>query len=440
MTLKELRQQRSQKATRGKAATTEYNTLLAKEDRTEEEDAKLAALDAELTALETEVTQLDASIAREEAASRRGALFATASRIAPAGGGARTIGEPDPERTGGYRHLAEFAVSVRNAQVGGGAIDPRLTAAAPANFHQNGGAAGEGYLVPPEFSQTIWSLTFDGFSLLSAVSPEPTNSNVVGIVKDESTPWGASGVQANWRTEGGKMDASKLGHAGELVSLHELYAFVVASDELLADAPRLNNRLTVKASEAIRWKASDAIAWGDGVGKPKGFMLSEARVTVAKEAGQAAKTIKAENVANQYARLLASGGGRGAFWLANSDILPQLMVMTVGNQLIWTPPVAGFTDAPGGFLLGLPIQFSEHAHTLGTEGDLTLINPDGYYAATKEGGGIDFASSIHLFFDYGLQAFRWTFRLGGQPIMSKPVTPPRSEATKSHFVTLANRA
>lgn len=439
MTLKELRQQRSQKATRGKAATTEYNALAAKADRTEAEETQLAALDAELTALEAEVTQLDASIAREEATSRRGALFATAGRSVPAGAGARTIAEPDPERTGGYRHLADFAVSVRNAQVGG-VVDPRLTAAAPANFHQNGGSSGEGYLVPPEFSQTIWSLTFDGFSLLSAVSPEPTNSNVVGIVKDESTPWGASGVQAQWRTEGGKMDASKLGHAGELVSLHELYAFVVASDELLSDAPRLNNRLTVKASEAIRWKASDSIAWGDGVGKPKGFMLSEARVTVAKDSGQAAKTITPANVANQYARMLASGGGRGAFWLANSDILPQLMVMTIGNQLIWTPPSAGFAEAPGGFLLGLPIQFSEHAQTLGTEGDLTLVNPDGYYAATKEGGGIDFASSIHLFFDYGLQAFRWTFRLGGQPIMSAPVAPPRSGATKSHFVTLANRA
>ena len=47
---------------------------------------------------------------------------------------------------------------------------------------------------------------------------------------------------------------------------------------------------------------------------------------------------------------------------------------------------------------------------------------------------------MHLYFDYGAQAFRWTFRLGGQPHMSAPVTPARSAATKSHFVALAARA
>lgn len=439
MTLKELRQQRSQKATRGKAATEEYNTLNAKADRTAEDDARLAALDTELTALEADVADLDAKIDAEERTARRGALFATAP--APerraAGSTARTTGELNPETTGGYRNIAEFAVSVRNASVNQ-SVDPRL-AALPANYNQNGGTSGEGYLVPPEYSQTIWEHVFGEFSLLSAVAPEPTNSNVVGMVKDESTPWGASGVQAYWRTEGAQMQASKLTQNAELVPLHELYAFVVATDELLADAPRLNDRLTRKASEAIRWKASDAIMWGDGIGKPKGFMNSAAKITISKESGQAADTIVAKNVAKQYSRLL-SGNIAGAFWLANSDTLPELMTLTIANQPIWTPPNAGFQNAPGGFLLGRPVIFSEHSDTVGDEGDITLVDPSGYYAATKQGGGIDFASSIHLFFDYGAQAFRWTFRLGGQPILSAPLTPPRSSGTKSHFVTIEARS
>jgi len=439
MTLKELRQQRALKATRGKAATTEYNTLSAKADRTEEEDAKLASLDSELEALEASVADIDAKILAEETTARRGALFSTgASPERPAALAAARAHTLDPERTAGFNNLAEFAVSVRNAQVGQ-TQDPRLNAALPASYNQNGGQAGEGYLVPMEFREAIWELVFQGDDLLNMVDPEPTNSNVVGITKDETTPWGSSGVQAYWRAEADQMKASKVATKGDLVPLHELYAFVVATDELLNDAPRLNARLMNQASRAIRWKASDSIMWGDGTGKPVGFMNHASMVSVAKEAGQPAKSIVAANVANMYSRL-APGNIAQARWLASPDALPQIMTMVIGSQPIWTPPSAGFAGAPGGYLLGRPVMLTDHADTLGDLGDLTLFDPSGYYAATKAGGGIDFASSIHLYFDYGAQAFRWTFRFGGQPMLSAPIVPPRSTASRSHFVGLAPRA
>ena len=113
--------------------------------------------------------------------------------------------------------------------------------------------------------------------------------------------------------------------------------------------------------------------------------------------------------------------------------------MTIGDQPIWTPPVAGLQQAPGGFLLGLPIKWSEHAETLGTKGDLQLVAPKGYYGISRA-AGIQFASSIHLFFDYGMQAFRWTFRIGGQPYLSAPVAPAKGSNTKSHFVVLETRS
>ena len=443
MTLKELRQQRAQKAARGKAALTEYNTLSAKADRTDDETAKLASLDKELGELEAAVEELDGKIATEEATARRGALFATGASTEQRGGrvaalAAGRANSPDPERTGGFQNLAEFSLSVLNATVGH-TRDPRLDAAAPADVHQNGGSAGEGYLVPADFREAIWELVFQGDDLLNMVQPEPTNSNRVEITKDESTPWGASGVQAYWRAEADQMKASKQATKGATVSLHELYAFVLASDELLTDAPRLSSRLSVRASQAIRWKASEAIMWGDAVGKPEGFMKSAATIQVAKEAGQPGKTIQPLNVANMYSRLAPGNIGQSR-WIANPDVLPQIMVMTIEGQPIWTPPNAGFASAPGGFLLGRPIMLSDHADTLGEVGDLTLFDPAGYYAAQKAGGGIDFASSIHLYFDFGLQAFRWTFRFGGQPMLSAPIQPARGESTRSHFVTLAQRA
>jgi HK97 family phage major capsid protein len=225
--------------------------------------------------------------------------------------------------------------------------------------------------------------------------------------------------------------------SGTLLQLHELFAFVVATDELMSDAPRLNNRITMQAARAINWKASEAVMWGDGNGKPLGFMKSGALVTVAKDSGQAAKTLSIANLANMYARVLRTGGT--PVWVGNADVLPQLIPLTLGNQPAWLPNNQPISGTPEGTLFGRPLFFNEHADTLGNTGDLSLVDLSGYALATKIGGGVDFAASIHLFFDYNMSAFRWTFRVGGQPYLTAPVNPAKGPNTKSHFVTLAAR-
>lgn len=444
MTLKELRQQRSTKAQRGKAATVEFNALSAKAERSAEEETKLAALDTELDTIETEVTALDTQIADEEKKLRRAGLFeAGSTQRAAAGSAARTVNEPTPGM-GGFRSLAELAVSVARAQT---SFDPRLAelnnptlGAAPTNFEQNQGSAGEGFLVPPDFRQQIWELVFAGTDLINMVTPTPTNSNNINIPKDETTPWGAAGVQAVWRAEAGQLTASKPAIGQTNVQLHELAAFVIATSEILDDAPRLNDKLTRQAARAINWVSSEAIFRGDGNGKPLGFMNAGALVTQTKESGQATLTLSVANILKIMSRLYRMGGGN-AFWIANPDILPALGALTIGNNAAWLPLNQGLVDSPyQGTLCGLPIMFSEHAASFTNLGDISLVNLDaGYLWATKAGGGIDFASSIHLFFDYNMQAFRWIFRCGGQPYLSAPITPAQGSNSKSHFVTLQAR-
>ena len=432
--LKKLRQARADKAKAGKTTLDELNALLGKNNATDAEKTQIATLEAEVDSIEKEVADLDQQIAAEEKAVRRATLFGTSSLGGPAR--ATVVNDLNPERTGGFHNLAEFAVSVRNFQVNG-QMDPRL-GAAPTNYQQNQGSGGEGILVPTEFREQIWSMVFDDGNLLGCGNPEPTSGNPVGIIKDETTPWGASGVQAYWRAEGSQMVASKATLTPTVMQLHELYAFVLATQEVLDDAPRLQNRITVQAANAIRWKAFEAVMTGDGNGKPLGFMNSAAMVTVAKEGGQAADTITVPNVLKMYSRLLRMGGR--PMWLANSDTLPQLGQLTIGNVPAWLPlnqPLAGAPD--GGVFLGRPMIFNEHSSTLGDLGDIMAVDLSGYALATKSGGGIDFAASIHLFFDYNIQAFRWIFRLGGQPYLSKPVAPAKGASTKSHFVALEAR-
>ena len=356
---------------------------------------------------------------------------ATETRVT---GGAPRI-EQDPMR--GFDSAADFGRAVKSAGIPGRQLDERLTIlGAPSNTHKEVGSS-DGYMVPPKIASEVANLVMGEESILDKLSPEPTESNTVELPVDESTPWGSTGIQAYWASEGTQMTSSKLATVGRNLSLHKLYAFVNASDELLEDAPRLESRLTIKSAEAIRWKADEAVVNGDGVGKPQGWMGADCLVSVAKETSQTAATVVAGNVLKMRARLL--GNGAGAFWLVHQSVIPQLGLMTIGDQPMWITRDAGLQEAMVGRLLGLPIFVSEHCQVVGTAGDIQLVAPNGYYSAIKQ-GGIKFAASMHLYFDYGLAAFRWTFRLAGQPLLSAAVSQAKGSETLSHFIVTAVRS
>lgn len=393
-------------------------------DLTDDEQARYDATKADIDATRADIA------AMERLAEERRSMQA----LIPAGQNA--VHDTDPTKTHGFKDVAEFASAVRQASVRNGDVDRRLLAA-PTNVHQGGASSGEGYEVPPEYRDAIFEIMTEMDEFGPLVDEEPTSKREVKSIADETTPWGASGVQAAWRSEGTQMSPSKLVTEPRSTTVHELYAFVLATEELLEDGPRLAARITRKAGQAIAWKKNNAMVYGDGVGKPLGWFASAAKIEVAKESGQAADTIVAQNVMKMFSRLLRMPGDR-PFWMANSDCLPQLMSLTIGDRPVWMPP-NGLVDAPGGFLLGLPIRLSEHAKTVGDAGDIQLVNPQGYYALRRDGGP-RFAQSMHLYFDYAIEAFRWTFRFGGRPHLSAPVSPANGTTTKSHFVAVADRA
>jgi len=418
---------------------TEARAIADKGDAaTAEESARLEAILAEGTG---ELAALDKEL------ERFAALHAAERTAVAVPDGSPIIATPAAERDPmcGFANAAEFARAVVSASVQGGRVDERLLirsdrpaiGAAPTGYMtEGGGSAGEGYEVPPQLASEVWSVAFAPDTLAAQLNPEPTDSNAVEIQADESTPWGATGVHAYWRTEGAQLTASKAAEKKRLVKLGELYAYVLAEEELLEDAPRLSARLTTGAGAAIAYKIGDAAFNGNGVGIPLGWMQASCLVSVAKESGQTAATVVAANVAKMYARNINPGRG---IWFVNQDVLPQLMTLSLNNNPIWMPPASGFAGAPGGYLFGRPIQFAEQCQTVGTQGDIQFVDLGGYYSAVKRGGP-KFAESMHLFFDYNLRAFRWIVRFGGQPFLSAAVSPAKGSSTRSHFVALDTRS
>jgi HK97 family phage major capsid protein len=68
-------------------------------------------------------------------------------------------------------------------------------------------------------------------------------------------------------------------------------------------------------------------------------------------------------------------------------------------------------------------------------GDLLLASPSQYALITK--GGVQAASSIHVRFVYDETAFRFVYRVDGQPVWASSVTANDGSSTISPFVALA---
>lgn len=107
-----------------------------------------------------------------------------------------------------------------------------------------------------------------------------------------------------------------------------------------------------------------------------------------------------------------------------------------GGIPVYMPP-NGAAGTPYGTLFGRPVIPVEQASTLGTAGDISLVDLSQYLLIDK--GEVQSASSVHVRFIYGENTFRFTYPVNGQPIWNKAMTPKNGSNTLSPFVTLATR-
>lgn len=348
---------------------------------------------------------------------------------------------------GGFRSFGEFAAAVHAAGVaaanGHQVRDDRLifNTAAPGSSYANESAGADGgFLVPVDFSRTIFQASQTQVdSLLPYTDSTPVEGNGMAFPVDETTPWGTSGIKAYWTSEAAEMAKSKPSFDPMQLRLQKLTCLVPVTDELLADSGAIGSYLNTQTPQAMAWRTNEALWGGDGAGKPRGFFGSGAMVSVAKESGQAAASIVRQNVTKMRARM-SPASYRRAIWMINNDALPQLDELAYGqaatNAAIYNP-VGG--DFGYGMLLGRPVMVTQHNPTVGAQGDIALVDWKSYRTITKS-GGIETATSIHLWFDLGMTAFRAVFRVAGQPAVTKPITPNNGSNTLSPFVVLDVRS
>jgi len=311
-----------------------------------------------------------------------------------------------------------------------------------------------GFLVQKDYVPGILEKVYSTGSLISRVDILPIGANSNGVklnAIDETSRADGSrmgGVRAYWKDEAALKVESKPKFRQMELNLNKVIGLVYSTDELLQDATALGAWVMKNLPIELRFKVEDAIVNGTGVGQPLGILVSGCLVSVAAETGQLANTIVYENLVKMYARhysgapdIVQKPEDGSVVWLINRDVIPQLFTMGltvgVGGAPVFIP-ANGAAGRPYNEILGLPILPVEYCASLGTVGDIILVDLDEYQMIDK--GGIQSAMSIHVMFIYDESVFRFVYRVDGQPKWTSALTPYKGAAnTLSPFVALATR-
>ena len=358
----------------------------------------------------------------------------------PAYGTAARVGRSAGD---GFKNLGEMAQAVAYGSREGNTPDQRLMNAATTYSSEGIGADG-GFAVGTDFIPEIKKKVEGEDSLLAMTDSVAVSGNSVTFPKDETTPWQTSGgVLAYWTAEATTMNQSKLALGDETLRLNKLTILVPVTNELLEDAPMLDAHLRRVAGDKIVSKVNTSIISGTGAGQLLGILNADCLVSVEKESGQSADSLLYENLVAMYSRMYGPCR-KNAVWLINQDLEPQLFSMAFpnsGSSAVFPAylPAGGASAAPFGTLFGRPVIPMQACKTLGDKGDIIFADMKQYFTAVKA-AGLRSDVSIHLWFDQGLTAFRFTMRLAGQPWWASSITPENSTATLGCFVTLDARA
>lgn len=352
----------------------------------------------------------------------------------------------EAQRAEQEHRFGQFLQAVMRSSRPGADIDPLVREQRAATGLNETVASDGGFLVGTDFSAELLRRAYAMGEITSRCRRVPisaaSNSLKINGVDETSRATGSrwGGIRGYWLAEAGLLTASRPVFRQIELKLNKLGVLAYSTDELLQDAGALGSILMDAASEEIMWMTENTIINGTGAGQPLGVLNAACLVSQAKETGQAAATVVAQNVIKMRSRLWARSRA-SSVWLINQDVEPQLHQMSVAVGTGGVPvylPAGGLSSSPYDTLYGRPVVPVEYCATLGTVGDVIAADFSQYLLADK--GGIQSASSIHVQFLYDETVFRFVYRVDGQPTWNATLTPANGSTTLSPFVALATRA
>jgi HK97 family phage major capsid protein len=300
-----------------------------------------------------------------------------------------------------------------------------------------------GFLVPEILRSQLLQIALEQSVVRPLATVVPMDSARVPFPMIDSTTNSGSvfgGMVAYWGEEGAALsDASpKFGRA--TLDAKKLTGLSAVPNELLQDSITSFSALLQSLwPQALAFSEDAAFMSGTGVGEPLGFMGAgnTAAIAVAAEAGQASGTILFENIVKMYSRMLPSSLAK-AVWICSPDALPELFTMALAVGTGGGPIMVTNAAGPAPMtIFGRPLIVSEKAGTLGSRGDISLVDLSYYLVGDRQTMTAD--SSTDYNFGGDKTTFRIIQRVDGRPWLKSAITPKNGGNTLSPFVELAAR-
>lgn len=300
-----------------------------------------------------------------------------------------------------------------------------------------------GFLIPEILRAELLRVALEKAVVRSRARVIPMDSLTVPFPTVDSTSNVSSvfgGITGFWSEEGATLGESQPKFGRVELRAQKLVLYTEVPSELIQDArPSITAFIEEIFPEAIAWFEDVAFFIGGGVGEPLGFLNAPCAVNVDRT-GASSGTVVWADIVNMYARMLPQGLDR-AVWIISPDSLPALfqMVVTGGTAPVMLGGTGTFTNSgsitPPMTMLGLPIIVSEKAKTIGTIGDVNLVDFGYYLLGDRQ--AMSAAQSNEFAFNQDKTAFRVTERLDGRPWLPSAITPQNGSAnTLSPFVKL----
>lgn len=392
-------------------------------------------------ALEQDLGKINASIERENRLVEQ-----TRNAPRPAAAGAPAITDVhNRESDRPFASLGDQLKAIADAGMGR-SPDPRLFASAT-GASANVGSDG-GFLIRNEFTAELLESTIEGGDILSQADTHEVGANADGlevVYLDETSRatgsrWG--GVQVYRAAEAESATPKKPQLGKWEVRLEDMIGAAYITERLLQDASSIADVFAKGFAAEFRFKAENEMVRGSGVGEMLGILEAPCTVSVAKESGQAADSLVAENIGKMWKSVHPRYRNTGA-WYYNVELEDQLDTLQIGTgtsaQLVYMPP-GGLSGKPFGTIKGRPVIPIEYASGAGDVGDFFFASWNRFKVITK--GGLKSDESIHVRFMNNERAFRWITRINGAPKDKAAITPFKATSNTlklSPFVTLAAR-
>ena len=330
---------------------------------------------------------------------------------------------------GEFKDFDEFLGAVAS-----GRADARLEQRA---MIEGVGSAG-GFLVPTEFASELLDASLESEVVRPRAHVVPMISDTKKIAcfdnSDHTNLYGGLAIQM--LSEEGT--ATRQTGKTRIVELKAKKGaiYVQASREVLEDGMSFEEQLKNAMTSSLAFGMDYLFLQGTGAGEPLGILNDPALIVVSKEVSQAASTICYENCVKMLARLAPSCYSN-AVWLANNTTIPEMLTMqiAIGTAGSFIPAVVRSNGQNS--LLNLPLIFTEKLPSLGSKGDILLVDLSSYIIGLRSDLVIDRSNVPGWLTD--MEDFRVIARFDGMGSWKSAITPKNGDSL-SYCVTLAERA